>query len=165
MAMPTKLGSKRRGISQILGNLIILAMVTAIGTVILFHGMNEINAFNYELNNHSNVKNKKYQESVIFEHVHFEPGTSNLQVTIRNTGTIDFNIETIKVVKTDTQEILGTWTPDYTLFVKEVYTVPLLNALPSNIWDDAGYVDADYKITVTTARNNFFNIVASPFNT
>jgi len=35
----------RRAISQIMGSVVILGVVTSIGSVILFNGMNQINAF------------------------------------------------------------------------------------------------------------------------
>jgi len=43
---------KRRGVSQIIGSLIVLAVVASVGSVILFQGLNQINAFNYSLTFH-----------------------------------------------------------------------------------------------------------------
>lgn len=160
---------KKRGISQIAGNLVILGMVTAIGTGILIHGMNEINAFNYELNNHSNVKNKKFQENLVFEHIHFIPNSNDLEISIRNTGTTDINIDVIKLIKIDTQELIAEWNSEIpTLFVKEPHTILIDNAnltVGSGTWNENDYVKSEYLISIKTTRDNFFTTVALPFNT
>lgn len=160
---------KKRGISQIAGNLVILGMVTAIGTGILIHGMNEINAFNYELNNHSNVKNKKFQENLVFEHIRFIPNSNDLEISIRNTGTTDINIDVIKLIKIDTQELIAEWNSEIpTLFVKEPHTILIDNAnltVGSGTWNENDYVKSEYLISIKTTRDNFFTTVALPFNT
>lgn len=169
MQIKYKKGKKRRGISQILGNLVILGMVTAIGTGILFHGMTEINAFNYELNNHNSVKNKKYQEDIIFEHIRFVPGSNDTEISIRNTGTTDFSLDSIKILKVDTQELVAEWNEvDSTLFVKELSTVKVNGAnltIGSGTWNESEYLDAEYQISVKTSRGNFYTTIATPFNT
>ena len=40
----------------------------------------------------------------------------------------------------------------------------LLNPI-SSVWNDANYLNSEYKISLTTTRGNFFTTVASPFNT
>ncbi|MFB5605637.1 MAG: hypothetical protein ACE5R7_05030, partial [Nitrosarchaeum sp.] len=66
----------RRAVSQVMGSVVILGVVTSIGSVVLFNGMNQINAFSYDLTFHDKAKNEAYRENLMFEHVRFEPGTN-----------------------------------------------------------------------------------------
>ena len=48
IAIPLK---KRRGLSQIMGSLLMLAIVVPLGSVVLFSGITEITAFNNSMSN------------------------------------------------------------------------------------------------------------------
>ena len=49
----TKLSLKnRRAVSQIMGSIVILGIVSSVGSVILFNGMSSISAFTYDLSFH-----------------------------------------------------------------------------------------------------------------
>jgi hypothetical protein len=158
----------RRAISQIMGSVVILGVVTSIGSVIMFNGMHEINAFTYDLTFHDKSKNEAFREDLIFEHVRFEPNTNQIILSLANIGTIDSTVESLSVVKIDTQEILVNWadTNQY-LMIKDSANISVTAALNSGsfTWNDPYYVDSEYRISLTTSKGNFFTTIASPFNT
>ena len=45
----------RRAVSQIMGSIVILGIVSSVGSVILFNGMNSISAFTYDLSFHEKM--------------------------------------------------------------------------------------------------------------
>jgi len=164
----SKSPKSRRAISQVMGSVVILGVVTSIGSVIMFNGMHEINAFTYDLTFHDKSKNEAYREDLIFEHIRFEPNTNQMTIHVANIGTIDSTIESISVVKTDTQEILVTWADTNTYIMVKDNNAISLNAnlaVGTQKWNDPYYVSSNYKISLTTSKGNFFTTIASPFNT
>lgn len=164
---PSNSLKKRRAISQIMGSVVLLGVVTSIGSVVLFNGMNQINAFTYDLSFHDKAKNEAYRESLMFEHVRFEPGTNQIILYLANTGTIESTIESLTVVQLDTQNILVDWEDvSSTIKIKESSEPITINAnLNSLTWNDPVYLDSKYQISITTSKGNFFTTIASPFNT
>lgn len=159
---------KRRAISQVMGSIVILGVVTSIGSVVLFNGMNQINAFSYDLSFHDKPKNEAYREKLMFEHVRFEPGTDQIILYLANIGTTESTIESITIVQIDTQAILVDWEEGVssTIQIKESSDPIFLNAnIGSHIWNEPSYFNSKYKISITTSKGNFFSTVASPFNT
>ena len=162
---------KRRGLSQVIGSLLMLAIVVPIGTVILFNGTSEINAFNNDLSSSVVQTNEGLQEDIVFEHIRFEPTSNQITVSLLNAGSIETRIDSITILKTDTQEVLTKWDAMSSLFtIKDSSDITITDADLSNFvtapqWDDDYYRDSDYKISVTTVRGNFFDIVARPYNT
>ncbi|MEM3063780.1 MAG: hypothetical protein QW177_00245 [Candidatus Nitrosotenuis sp.] len=157
---------KRRAISQIMSTLFMLAIVVPVGTVIVTKGLNEVGEIGNRLASGITYQNEGGREDIVFEHIRFDPGSSQVTISLRNVGTIDTNIAKITMVKTDTQELL----------ISESISV---NAQPrvgidmnsaaslaaSGRWDDPAYVSSEYKITILTEKGNFFSTVARPFNT
>ena len=99
----------RRAVSQIMGSLVILGVVSSVGSVILFNGMDSISAFTYDLSFHEKSKNKLHREDIIFEHVRFEPNTDNIIINLANIGTVESTISTVTILKIDNQEIIANW--------------------------------------------------------
>ena len=99
----------RRAVSQIMGSIVILGIVTSVGSVILFNGMNSISAFTYDLSFHEKTKNQIHREDIIFEHVRFEPGDDDLIIDLANIGTVDSTITNVTILKIDTQDIIANW--------------------------------------------------------
>lgn len=158
----------RRAISQIMGSVVMLGVVTSIGSVILFNGMNQINAFSYDLSFYDKAKNEAYRENLMFEHVRFEPGTDQIILYLANIGTTESTIESITIVQIETQNILVDWDDDVssTIQIKDSSDPIIINAnLNSLTWDDPLYRTSEYKISITTSKGNFFSTVASPYNT
>ena len=166
--IPSNSLKKRRAISQIMGSVVILGVVTSIGSVVLFNGMNQINAFSYDLSFHDKAKNEAYRENLMFEHIRFEPGTNQIILYLANIGTTESTIESITVVQLDTQNILVDWEEGVssTVQIKESSNPITINAnLNSLTWNDPIYRNSEYKISITTSKGNFFSTVASPYNT
>jgi hypothetical protein len=159
---------KRRAVSQVMGSVVILGVVTSIGSVVLFNGMNQINAFSYDLSFHDKPKNEAYREKLMFEHVRFEPGTNQIILYLANIGTTESTIESTTVVQIETQNILVDWENGVssTIQIKESSDPIFLTAnIGSHTWNESLYFDSKYKISITTSKGNFFSTVASPFNT
>jgi hypothetical protein len=157
----------RRAVSQIMGSIVILGVVTSVGSVILFNGMNEISAFTYDLSYHEKSKNQIHREDLLFEHVRFEPNTDNIAINLVNIGTIETTISTITILKIDTQEIIANWVEvNQSIPIKDYQKITLNDQLTpiSATWDDADYFDSEYRISLTTTRGNFFTTVVSPYN-
>ena len=163
----------RRAVSQIMGTLVILAIVVSVGSAILFNGMNEISAFTYDLSFHEKSKNQLHREDIVFEHVRFEPNTDNIAINLLNIGTIEATISTITILKIDTQEIIANWVEvNQSIQMKDYQKITLDDVNDSEIlltpisatWDDADYLNSEYKISLSTTRGNFFTTVVSPYN-
>lgn len=162
---------KRRGVSQIIGSLIVLAVVASVGSVILFQGLNQINAFNYSLTFHDREHNEALREDILFEHVKFDPNYNGLILYLANIGSTDSSIATITVVKIDTQELLLAWSDvdaiDGAIPIED-HTVVITNVTAiqgTGIWNQTSYNSTDYKISITTSKGNFYSTVASPYDT
>ena len=158
----------RRGISNIIGSILVLALVASIGSVILFQGLNQINAFSYDLSNFDNTKNLALQEDLLFENIRFDPNTNHLLLHIGNIGTTETTITSITAVKIDTQELILDWDEVNSTVQIEDYVFLNQTANLSQtpfIWNSTEYSNSDYKISLTTAKGNFFSTIARPFNT
>lgn len=163
---------KHRGLSQVIGNLVVLGIVSSIGSVILFNGLDEINAFNYDLSFHDSTRNDGLREDLVFEHIQFKAGTDDIIISVLNVGSIDSTLDTITIVKSDTQEIIVDWkdVKSFTndtplLLVKGDMDIEILDTDLVGNWEDPNNVDSEYKISITTSRGNFFSTIGAPFNT
>ncbi len=163
----------RRAVSQVMGSLLILGVVSSVGSVIMFNGLGSVSAFTYDLSFHEKSKNLMHREDIIFEHVRFVPNTENIAINLANIGTVESTISTITILKIDNQEIIANWVEvNQSIQIKENQKITLtgpseielLNP-PGSIWNDSNYLNSEYKISLTTTRGNFFTTVASPFNT
>jgi len=172
----SKLSLKNRhAVSQILGSIVILGIVTSVGSVILFNGLGSISAFTYDLSFHEKSKNLTHREDIIFEYVRFVPNTDNIAINLTNIGTVESTISTITILKIDTQEIIANWVDvNQSIQIQENQKITLddvddseiqLTGIVTDTWNDANYLTSEYKISLTTTRGNFFTTVVSPFNT
>lgn len=173
---------KRRGVSQVMGSIVILGIVSSVGSVILFNGMNSISAFTYDLSFHEKSKNELHREDILFEHIRFVPGDDNIEIDLTNIGTVESTISNITILKIDTQEIIANWidvaepiqVKTNQKIILDSSQIFLTNGAVTQTWDDDYYYYvggnpvndvAKYKISLTTVKGNFFTTVASPFNT
>jgi len=172
-AIPLK---KRRGISQIMGGLLMLAIVVPLGTVVLFSGITEITAFNNSMSNTIEYRNNGIQEDLVFEHVRFEPNSKTVTISAFNTGSVEIVVDRITLVNMSSQKILFKM-DSVSSFVPIVLSVqnstdididadlfrygnPLFN------WEDGqNPTNWEYRISIITARGNFFETVVRPYNT
>ncbi len=163
----------RRAVSQIIGSVVLLGIVTSVGSVIMFNGLGSVSAFTYDLSFHEKSKNLIHREDIIFEHVRFVPGFDNIEIDLINIGTIDATISTITILKIDDQEIITNWVDiNQSIQIQDNERITLTGSNSEvlltpigSTWNDAKYLNSDYKISLTTTRGNFFTTVASPFNT
>ena len=165
----------RRAVSQIMGSIVILGVVSSVGSVIMFNGMNSISAFTYDLSFHEKSSNLMHREDIVFEHIRFVPGSDNIEIDLLNIGTVESTISTITILKIDNQEIITNWIDvDQYIPIKDNQKITLDNVddseiqlagIITNTWNDENYLDSKYRISLTTTRGNFFTTVASPFNT
>lgn len=169
---------KRRGVSQIIGSVFMLAIVAAIGSLLLLQGMEGINNFVAFLDLTGQGETRSVHESILFEHVRLEPLSDTVAIWIRNTGTDTVNFESLTMVKIDTQELIidsnDFFDPiDKTaqVFVKQMVTVNYTDAevdlasLGCTKWDCAALLNKEYRISLTTVRGNTFETVVQPFDT
>jgi FlaG/FlaF family flagellin (archaellin) len=161
----------RRGLSQIMGALLMLAIVVPIGSVILFNGATEISAFNNSMANTVDHRNNGIQEAIVFEHIRFVPTSNVVEITLLNAGTVETIIDRITLVNMTNQEILykidtlSTFNPT-PLSIKNSTEITIDADLGGFNWNDGGNPTAyEYKISIITARGNFFDTVARPYNT
>jgi hypothetical protein len=162
----------RRAVSQIMGSIVILGIVTSVGSVILFNGMNSISAFTYDISFHEKTKNQIHREDIIFEHVRFEPGDDDLIIDLANIGTVDSTITNVTILKIDTQDIIANWLDvEEIILTKNNHQIILDGSnldLTKGVveeWNDDYYEFSEYKISLKTVKGNFFTTIASPFNT
>ena len=162
---------KRRGISQVIGSLLLMAIVVPLGTVILFNGTSEINAFNNELANSLEYRNDGIQEDLVFEHIRFDPTSKEVLISLRNAGTVETTIDKISIVNMTNQKLvfkitnLSTFAP---------IKIPLKNSTDITVdavdiegvnWSDGDPTGKEYKVSIITQRGNFFDTVARAYNT
>ena len=161
----------RRGISQIIGSLLLLAIVVPLGSVILFNGTTEITAFNNEMSNSLEFRNNGIQEDLVFEHIRFDKDSNKVLISIRNTGSVETTIDRISIVNMTNQKLVFKIS-DISTFSPIV--IPLKNSTDITVdavdiegltWGAGDPTGKEYKISVITLRGNFFDTVARAFNT
>jgi len=158
---------KRRGVSQIIGALLMLSIVVVVGTAILLPGLSAIEDFRNVISV-EDAKNDSSRESLVIEHVNFTPTSKTITLYVRNTGSISAIVDTLTIVKIGTQDLLlNTNAINIEIFVKEVKKITETAILPlgSGLWNDGIYNDKSYEISITTVRGNSFKIIAIPYNT
>ena len=171
---------KRRAVSQVIGALLALAIVTVFGSVLVIQGVQGIENFTAFLNIFEETESKSAQEVFIVEHVKFNATASDnahdeeIDIWIRNTGKIDIIIDRISIVKINTQElIVNKENINQDVFQKEVRQITISGSdvtLPSSgtptTWQGVYNNDVDgvYRITVSTTRDKSVETVAGLFN-
>jgi len=157
--------SRKRGVSQIIGSLFMLAIVVPIGVVIVSQGLYEVADFNRFLTVTRDQGLEATREDIIFEHVRFEPSTNQITVSLRNISTVESIIHRITIVNMTNQDLLiynDTLPLSQSIIHLKDDTDIVIYADPSVSWTQDGN---DYKISITTGRGNFFDTVARPYNT
>ena len=164
---------KRRAVSQVIGSLFALAVVAAVGSLLLLQGQQGIMDFTNTLDVFEKTEKKAAQEIFIIEHVRLDPESDQVEIWLRNTGTIEFTVQQIRMIKVDTQELLiDNSTINTTIFQEEFAKITMTaDTMPSGAatWEDEVRApdlnDYEYRIFVTTTRNTSQDIVIELFNT
>jgi hypothetical protein len=158
---------RRRAVSQIIGSLVVLAIVASIGSVILFQGLNQINLFSHDLTLHDREHNEALREDILFEHIRFDPDSTNIELYLANIGSIDSTIDSVTMVKIDTQDLILKWADapatEATIQIEDHQLILLPAELNGETqWNSTKFKDSNYKITVSTSKGNFFSTVTTP---
>lgn len=155
---------QRKAISQVIGSLAMMAIVTAIGSVVLFQGLNGIQGFNNILTTFVSSNKFAASENILIEHVNFQTvayGSCNtppcVTIWLRNVGDTDAKIKTIKIIGMKSQTlILDEDTENIDVFVKSIaskmYVLPSLDETQN------------YRISITTEKDNSFTHMVTPYN-
>ncbi len=157
--------SRKRGVSQIIGSLFMLAIVVPIGVVIVSQGLYEVADFNRFLTVTRDQGLDATREDIIFEHVRFEPSTNQITISLRNISTVETIVDRITIVNMTTQKLIiynDTLPLSQSIIHLNDDTDIIVYAKSSVSWTENG---KDYKISITTGRGNFFDTVARPYNT
>ncbi len=157
--------SRKRGVSQIIGSLFMLAIVVPIGVVIVSQGLYQVADFNQYLSSTRDHGIDATREDIIFEHVRFEPSTNQITVSLRNISTVELIIDRITIVNMTNQDLLiynDTLPLSQSIIHLKDDTDIVVYADPSVSWTKDGL---GYKISITTMRGNFFDTIVSPYNT
>lgn len=149
-----------------------LAIVAAFGSVLLLQGMTGINDFNSFLAIFGQSETLSVQESIMIEHVRFnhpdEEGNNDVNVWIRNNGATAATIDTITLVKVDTQDLIINKDLSTEIIVKDFQQITIDASdvsLPAGCSDWTDCQGSVYKLSVTTSRGNSFITSVQPFNT
>lgn len=162
---------QRRGVSQIIGTLFMLAIVAAIGSIILVQGMQGITNFTASLVTFGSDQQESVRESLAIEHVRFDPISDDVYIYYRNTGTVEINIESVTITRIDDQSlilhnrtggIVGNQKIPIDSFVEVRYEA---DGTSPATWDESNFRDKKYRISVSTVGGNIFETIATPFNT
>jgi hypothetical protein len=133
--------------------------------VILFQGLNQINLFSHDLTLHDREHNEALREDILFEHIRFDPEGQDVEIYLANTGSIDSTIDSVTMVKIDTQDLVLAWkdapATNSTIQIEDHQQIVLAADLNGNIWNST-FKDSNYKITVSTSKGNFFSTIATP---
>ena len=157
--------TKRRAVSQVIGSLAMMAIVSAVGSVVMFQGLNGIQGFNNILTGFITSKRDSAGENLMIEHAQFQISGGScsssqncVTITIRNIGTIDATIKTIKIMRMDSQTIILNQNINLPVYVKNI---------ASQQFTSLGTLDLTqiYRIAITTEKGNSYSSMATSYNT
>lgn len=147
----------RRAVSQIIGTLLMLGVVSVAGGVLFIKGIQVLTDFNAEVSAQTDTATEKIQEKIVITHVRFHSG-DDATVYLRNVGQVEAEIVSIKVLNRNEQTLEYSDTPPTTLLrIQEPtsITIDLANNFDTN---------DDYKFSIVTARDNTFTKFVRPPN-
>ena len=168
---------KRKGVSTVIGTLLMLAIVTSVGSVLMMQGVQGVNSFNTFLAVFSEEgESESVYESILIEHVRFDPTSKDVEIWLRNNGVERVGIDRIAMVNFDTQDLIIYKDLAVSIFGKETKKITITNpdvTLPGNCadWNSTScavgvvLAEDEHRTSVTTARGNSFETITSSFNT
>jgi len=156
---------KHRGVGKITGSVIMLGTVGTIAAIVLTFGLGSI----YDLNTFLidvDATEDTLKENLIIAFVEFDVTPSNSSsdviITVRNTGLNDITIDSISIVDIDTQTFIALQTDTAKVIPpKTKDKVTVTTTCPNFVVDDA-CMSANYKIILSTVRGNVYEIEAVP---
>jgi len=170
--------TKRRAISQIIGTMMMVAIVASVGSALMFQGIDGINEFNSYMQGVVGITSNSARELILIEHVRMDPATSGVEIYVTNYGSVDVLVRSVKMLKIDTQHLL--FDNDISELIPIGTRIMLndpggvtanLSKLPVGgpvdpFWSNSLYsAQQEYLISITTAEGSSFQKAVSAFNT
>ncbi len=93
--------SKRRAISQVIGSLMMVAIVAAFGSVLMFQGIDGVSQFTLSMAKIIGFQAGAANENLLIEHVRMDPLSADVELHITNIGRVDVLVTGIKMLKID----------------------------------------------------------------
>lgn len=144
--------STRRGVSAIIGSMLMLLIVVVIGSTILALALNNINMFNLALKvEEANLS--RYRSDVIIENIATNTNSNRITIWLRNLGDDNVNITRISVFDMDTQQPIMQQDTNMTLVTKQLRDVTY------NLTIVRGHT---YKIVINTSNDRSVSEYFSP---
>lgn len=159
--------TKHRALSQIITSLILIAIVTTVGTVVLFRGLDVINTFSVNIGILDKNRLEGVQEDLVIENVRFrnvnEPLIENrVEILITNFGNVPTSISSITITESSSQKLIY---DDRNIYGEDLQILSSKNfTLMTQRNFDSTYADEQYVISILTSRGNLFTKFTTPFN-
>ena len=167
--------SKRRALSQVIGALMMVAIVAAVGSVLMFQGIDAVTQFTLGMAKIIGFQAGAANENLLIEHVRMVPGNNNVELYITNIGNVEVLVSSIKMLKIDSQHlIIYQDSLAYQISIGErllITETADLSKLPEGgpndgIWRNSNYSnDQEYLISITTGIGSSFQKAVGAFNT
>jgi hypothetical protein len=154
--------ARRRAVSQIIGTLIMLGIVAVAGGVLFIKGLQVLTDFNAVVSAESNSAAEKIQEKLTITHVRFHKDDSNndrnATIYLRNTGQVEADIISIKILNRDEQTL--DCCDSFSSSTLQIQDPTQITVTLDNEWNK----NDDYKVSIVTARDNTFTKFVRPPN-
>jgi len=170
--------SNRRAISQIIGSMMMVAVVASVGSILMFQGINGINEFNSYMLGVVGITSNSARELILIEHVHMDSTTNEVEIYVTNYGSVDVLVRSVKMLKIDTQHLLFNYEISETVTIGNRIMLNATDGLTADLtklpdggpvdpdWGNSEYwTDQEYLISITTAEGSSFQKAVSAFNT
>jgi len=161
---------KRRAVSQIIGTLMMVAIVASVGSVLMFQGISGVQSFTTSMATVVVFQTDAARENLLIEHVKMDYGSDDVHFYITNIGTVNVVVSSIKMMKIDDQYLIISENISELIKMQErqeiILTADLSKLGADPRWANPEYsASKEYLISVTTTDGNSFQKAVSPFNT
>ncbi|MEM4144560.1 MAG: hypothetical protein QXS98_02380 [Candidatus Nitrosocaldus sp.] len=142
----------RRGVNAIIGSMLMLLIVVAVGSAILALALNNINMFNLALKvEETNLSG--YKSDIIIENIAINTNSNRVTIWLRNLGNDPVHITRIAIFDMDTQQLIMQQDTNMILATKQLRDVTY------NLTPVIGHA---YKVVINTADDGSVSEYFSP---
>ena len=157
---------KHRGVSEVVGSLLMLAIVGSIAAIVLTIGLTSITDFATFLVD-VDISEDTLKERIVINNVDFNNANKNVKIYLRNVGLNDITIDSIAITNIDTQESILLDNANTSPLVIQAKAIGNTGDLTTTIscadFSDTICKDVNYNISVVTSRGNIFEMEVRPF--
>jgi len=148
LIVTTMLKRRKKGISTVLGSLLVLLIVVSIGTALFVQSVSSVSSLSDSNTIFFDRRSKAVKEDVVVENIVFLSSVpKSAKVYVRNAGSIEFNVTSIYVNKVSSGAA-----QDLSFTINQIVNIGNVNELVLNSFDwEAG---ATYKVTIATLRGS-----------